>query len=665
MEQDARCLFLSTLVEGCRVLHMGPDDGSALLQLARGGASEVIGMTRFLPQAATLLDTYGISNVAVRPELPPPLEFPDDAFDFIICQDLWRRMQTHPRWKQELRRVLKSSGHLVTSACNEEGDALTDLGSVERDGTWSYGDCLEALEGQFGQAAVYGQIPVVASLLCSLDAGSDEPDLVLDHSLLEEDEENPGQYIMVFGPDLPERDQLLVVRHAFRDILEQLPLGQGDGGEYEQLALANKEHQAEVNQLTRDCDARISYLHKCQREQERVIEANRHRLDTAEEVTVQQKGQISELLSKCSTLRSLKNEYNAAREEMSTLRLSEEELQRNVSIQKDVLREQENSLQSYKLTALSAEESLSGLQQQKNVAQRRLDTALDNNQKLSVSLQSVQTELSTVVEGRDKIQNNHQELTSKNKNLDKTLHDLSLENQKLTTELEGVQKNAQKELDENKTITEALLAQSSQSTDERIEEAIRQSEQKTQAVTQELQARLDEKESTATGLGKLLSELREEAINKERQLEQSRQELTELQNVWEEKLNAAKERVATLLDDVESKVDHAQKSRETTEDSLKVLQMERDALQETLMHREKVLEQTEETLENIAEERDHMATRLQELTSELFLRRSEEKPVALDQNSKNQSLVDETPQAEDSDNTVISDSPFFTPPQDS
>ena len=84
----------------------------------------------------------------------------------------------------------------------------------------TYEECFEKLSESFGEAALYGQAPVVGSMFFDFESEEEDPDPSLDRSLMIDDEE-PGWYVMVFGPEKLRRDDLAIVQHPFARVTQR------------------------------------------------------------------------------------------------------------------------------------------------------------------------------------------------------------------------------------------------------------------------------------------------------------------------------------------------------------------------------------------------------------------------------------------------------------
>src|SRR5690606_18644542 len=141
----------------------------------------------------------GVEGVDMRPDFSPPLPFDEASFDLVICHDLTDRLEEKPQWAREIRRILDPNGHLVVAVATESGQFISELAGLKGRSALGYEDAYAQLSEAFGEVAIYGQAPVAATMFFDLQSEEEEPGLTFDASLLDEDGEDPGWYILVFG----------------------------------------------------------------------------------------------------------------------------------------------------------------------------------------------------------------------------------------------------------------------------------------------------------------------------------------------------------------------------------------------------------------------------------------------------------------------------------
>ncbi len=222
LEQESRYVLAAPLCEGRRVLDLGGTSARALATLAEAGASEITVAAIDAESLARELEGLGIEGVEAVADAALPLPFGDAAFDFILCHDLTARLAADGAWLAELRRVLHPDGYVLFAVAREDGRRLCDLAREELGAPLSYEQAFEHLAPQFGRLTLFGQSPVVANLFYDLEAEDDEPGLTFDRSLLSEDAQEPGWYVMLFGPETQHRDDLNIVELPFGDVAERL-----------------------------------------------------------------------------------------------------------------------------------------------------------------------------------------------------------------------------------------------------------------------------------------------------------------------------------------------------------------------------------------------------------------------------------------------------------
>ncbi len=214
LELQSRYVLLASLAEDRRVLDIGGDLRS-LLTLAEAGPAELTACSERPDTLAAELAGAEVEGIEVTATPRLPLVFDADAFDLIVCHDLGDLILTEERWIAELRRVLSPDGYLALALANPNGARLGDLSGQVLSSRLTYEEAFEKLSGSFGTLTVLVQSPLVGNLFYDLESTEEEPDLAFDRSLLEDEVDEAGWYVLVFGPDPVHRDDLTIVQVPF------------------------------------------------------------------------------------------------------------------------------------------------------------------------------------------------------------------------------------------------------------------------------------------------------------------------------------------------------------------------------------------------------------------------------------------------------------------
>lgn len=240
LEIQARYALAAPLAPERRILDLGGHSAAGLLLLAQSEPAE-IAATHAQPRALQReLDAAGIEGIEVRPD-GSTLPFEDGSYDLIICHDLAERVSEDPQFMDELRRILSPEGYLLAAVANPEGTSLTELGGVAGESAMSYQDLHAMVMPHFAAMTLFGQLPLTATLFYDAQDESEEPGLTLDRSLLPEDDEQAGWYVLLFGPEPQHRDDLGIVQLPFGLSVEAAHSLAGAASDSEQEALASSE----------------------------------------------------------------------------------------------------------------------------------------------------------------------------------------------------------------------------------------------------------------------------------------------------------------------------------------------------------------------------------------------------------------------------------------
>ena len=219
LEIESRYVLLAPLAEDKRVLDVGGDAASLML-LAEAGAAELTAASEQPDTLCAQLVESGIEGIEVVPTPTLPLSFEDGAFDLIICHDLGEWVSQDKGWIAEVRRVLSADGFVAFALANPNGLRLSNLCGKDFSSALSYEEAFAELSETFGVLTVFVQSPMAANLFYDIESTEEETDLVFDRSLLTEDIDEAGWYVLVFGPSSIHRDDLAIVQVPFASMAQ-------------------------------------------------------------------------------------------------------------------------------------------------------------------------------------------------------------------------------------------------------------------------------------------------------------------------------------------------------------------------------------------------------------------------------------------------------------
>ncbi|MFC1611851.1 methyltransferase domain-containing protein, partial [Myxococcota bacterium] len=257
LETQPRYVVLASLVEERRVLDIG-GDATSLLTLAEAGASEIMACSDQSDALTATLSEAEVEGIEVTAIPSLPLEFGEGAFDLVIFHDLGEWIVEDEQWISELRRVLSPSGYLVLALANPNGQRLSDLCGQHLESSLTYEGAFEKLTDTFGVLTVLVQSPLAANLFYDLESEEEEPDLVFDRSLLVEDTDAAGWYVLVFGAETVHRDDLTIVQIPFSSLARAV--GGRDAETALQIAAAPADVVGRLEREKERLAARVSQL---------------------------------------------------------------------------------------------------------------------------------------------------------------------------------------------------------------------------------------------------------------------------------------------------------------------------------------------------------------------------------------------------------------------
>jgi len=283
LEVQARYAIFAALADGRRVLDFDCQDGRGLGMLAEGGAAEITALASEPHTVVKELAEAGIEGVEVMFAGPLPLAFEDQTFDLVICHDLPERLLADERWVAELRRIIAPEGYLALALANADGPVLSALWGGSVKAPIAYQDLYQKLAPTFGQMSAFGQSPVAGTLFFDFASEEEDPGLTLDRSLLSEDGEQPGWFVLLFGPEAVHRDDLALVQIPFAELAEA-GRGAPQQATATAAAAATAAAQADSESSNADLASTLKMLEVVERKAETAeaeLEAARAELETA------------------------------------------------------------------------------------------------------------------------------------------------------------------------------------------------------------------------------------------------------------------------------------------------------------------------------------------------------------------------------------------------
>ncbi len=217
----ARYLFLESLLVDKRVLELGCQDGTGAIFLKEHGAKQVIGLERegaALSAARALPVRRGVTFQAVAGK---HLDLPDADFDLVFHFELPRQVDTV--WLQEIKRVLKPEGWLITALPNTSRSARMRPDRTRS----SLPDLLELigfLQGAFSWVGVLHQRPFLGSALNSAAPAAGDAPLMMDVGLVPGPEE-VAAFVLVCGSKPASFEHQYLVQLPYQEMVRKMYRG--------------------------------------------------------------------------------------------------------------------------------------------------------------------------------------------------------------------------------------------------------------------------------------------------------------------------------------------------------------------------------------------------------------------------------------------------------
>ena len=386
LEVQARYVMLSKLAAERRVLDLGGDTKSALL-LAEAEVGE---LTCACPDPRALaadLAEAGVEGVDVVSLPALPLSFDDAAFDLIICHDFGEWLREDPAWISEFRRVLSPGGYLSLAIANPGGHPLSELVGEHFSSRLTYQEAFTELSSHFGKLTLFGQWPMVANLFCDFEEEPDEPSEEFDRSLLSDESEEPGWYLLIFGPETVPHSDRTIVQIPFQSLAAALEDRSATAGSTTSVS------GQEMAQLQTERDELVQRVLKLQED----LQESRAAASAAEESpgsapTLEEREALEERLAAADT------ELTELRERIRT---TEEKLAAAALRASDTAAQLDLSRQNLEVTAsrlANAEGQLTGADERLKAAARERDQALATQGEALSTLRQQAGDLSTELE---------------------------------------------------------------------------------------------------------------------------------------------------------------------------------------------------------------------------------------------------------------------------
>ena len=214
LEKYSRYALAGPLVEGRRVLDLEPPGAAAVALLQDCGAAEVTCVTNATEALQSELQHWGAHAELMAAVDAPPLPCADAAYEFVLVHDLAARVAQSQAWWAELRRVLHPEGYILAAVPHAGGHSLQELSGIspETTATLNYETAWQFLAEYFEDGTAFAQSPLVGHLFYDLGSEEEDPDPTYDRSLVQNDEEEPGWYVLLFGPRAYHRDDYALVQ---------------------------------------------------------------------------------------------------------------------------------------------------------------------------------------------------------------------------------------------------------------------------------------------------------------------------------------------------------------------------------------------------------------------------------------------------------------------
>ena len=219
LEIAARYALAGPLANGGRVLDLGGYSVPGLRVLLESDVAQVV-VAHAKPAAfATLLQEHDLDGIEVI-DAALDADSVGAPVDLLICHDLDVRLAAQPDLLETLRAHVAPTGFLITALANPQGKFLSEVGGKRFTSKLTYDALVEQVTAHFPEMTLLGQTPLAGALFFDFADGPEDADLSLDRSLLPDESEEAGWYILIFGPERRPHPDLSIVQLPFTTLLQ-------------------------------------------------------------------------------------------------------------------------------------------------------------------------------------------------------------------------------------------------------------------------------------------------------------------------------------------------------------------------------------------------------------------------------------------------------------
>ena len=284
-----RYAFLEPVFLKKKVLEIGCGDGSGAFFLKNRGAKEVVGTDLEGPGLEAARKHRKVRGVSFKPFDGQRLDSPESSFDVAVDFNLSASLS--PELLDEIRRVLKPEGYLVTVFQNHGHSSIADLQKEEEEVDISYEKFVSVLQEGFSRVTVIGQTPFIGFSVGWLGAEDEDLPLEMDSVLLPEEGEEVAFYLVVCGPESLSFESQSLVQLPYRTLMQEVSemaastsldeeYEEVDGGTPPDLDQLNEE----IHQYRRAAEEKENALQEAREEITRLLKENEQLTRSIEEM---------------------------------------------------------------------------------------------------------------------------------------------------------------------------------------------------------------------------------------------------------------------------------------------------------------------------------------------------------------------------------------------